>query len=256
MIEALRRTWVRFALAGVAAYLVFLLVNLPASWLGYALERASGGAIALGAPGGTVWKGRGTIAARSGSGFKSLADVEWRCNPLSIFTGALAVTVSGDAPGASLKGNLRLGVRSVRLEKVDATVPLALVEAAVPLVSIWKPEGRVRVVADSLEIGRGSVRGAATVEWAEAGLSGVARVGDYRLQITGAGDRAGLKLSTQRGDLRMNGDGEWRADQPRQIQLRGIANASPARKDLEPLLAMIAGEGQGSSRQFGWMMTL
>jgi len=69
-------------------------------------------------------------------------------------------------------------------------------------------------------------------------------------------EHGAVRFDAPDGDLRMNGDGEWRADQPRQIQLRGIANASPARKDLEPLLAMIAGEGQGSSRQFGWMMTL
>jgi general secretion pathway protein N len=254
MIEALRRTWVRFALAGVAAYLVFLVVNLPASWLGYALERASGGAIGLGAPSGTVWKGRGTLAARSGQGYRALADIEWRCNPLSIFTGALAVTLSGDAPDANLRGNLRLGLRSVRLEKVDASVPVALIEPAVPGAAFVKPEGRVRVVADSLEIGAASVRGAATLEWTEAGMSGLARVGDYRLQITGSGDRAGLRLSTQRGELRLTGSGEWSAAQPRQIQMRGEAEAT--RKDLEPLLVLLAGPGEGSRRQFGWMMTI
>jgi general secretion pathway protein N len=254
MIEALRRTWIRFAVAGVAAYLLFLIVNLPASWLSYALERASGGAVALGNPSGTVWKGRGALAARSGQGYRALADIEWRCNPLSIFTGGLAVTLSGDAPGASLRGNLRLGFRSVRLDKVDASVPVALIEPAVPGSAFVKPEGRVRVVADSLEIGPASVRGAATVEWTEAGMSGLARVGDYRLQITGSGDRAGLKLSTQRGDLRMTGDGEWSAAQPRQIQMRGEAEAT--RKDLEPLLALLAGPGEGSRRQFGWMMTI
>ncbi len=87
-------------------------------------------------------------------------------------------------------------------------------------------------------------------------MSGVARIGDYRLQITGTGERAAVKLATMRGDLRMSGDGEWRAAQPRLVQLRGVVDSSPERKDLEPLLQLLAGEGSGNSRPFGWMLTL
>jgi general secretion pathway protein N len=256
MIAALRRTWVRFALAGLAAYLVFLLATLPAAWLGYALERASGGALALGDARGTVWKGRGALAVRSSSGFRGVADIEWRCNPLSIFSGRLSVALSGTTPGADLKANVGVGLKSVRLQNVEARIPVTLLEQAVPIVSIWKPQGRVRLSADSFEIGPASVRGAATAEWSEAGLSGVARIGDYRLQVTGTGDRAAVKLATLRGDLRINGDGGWSAAQPRVVQLSGVAEASPERKDLEPLLTLLVGGGSGLSRQFGWMMTI
>ncbi|HET7766632.1 MAG TPA: type II secretion system protein N [Burkholderiales bacterium] len=256
MIEALRRTGVRFAILGVAAYLVFLVANLPAAWFGVALERASGGAVALGDARGTVWKGRGSLAVRSAGSFRAVADVEWRCNPLSVFTGRLAVTLSGAAPGVTLKANLGLGLRSVRLEKVDASVPAALVEPAFPAAALVKPDGRVRVSADSFEIGPASVRGAATVEWVDAGMSGIARIGDYRLQITGSGDSAALRLATLRGDLRLNGNGEWRAARPRQVQMRGVAEMTPERKELEPLLVLLAGPGAGNSRPFGWEMTI
>jgi hypothetical protein len=126
----------------------------------------------------------------------------------------------------------------------------------VPIVSIWKPQGRVRLSADSFEVGPASVRGAATAEWSEAGLSGIARIGDYRLQITGNGDRAPVRLSTLRGDLRVNGNGEWSAAQPKVVQISGVAEASPKRKDLEPLLQLLVGGGSGLSRQFGWMIAL
>lgn len=256
MIEALRRTGVRFAVLGVAAYLVFLVANLPAAWFGYALERASGGALALGDARGTVWKGRGALAVRSGAAFRGIADIEWRCNPLSILAGRLSVALSGSAPGASLRANVSLGFGSVRLQNVEASAPVALLEPAIPIAAIAKPEGRLRIAADSLEVGIGSVRGAATVEWADAGLSGVRRVGDYRLQITGSGDRAAIRLATLRGELRVSADGEWRASQPRVVQMRGMAEASPARKDLEPLLQLLAGDGSGPSRQFGWTLTI
>jgi general secretion pathway protein N len=256
MIEALRRTGVRFAILGVAAYLVFLVANLPAAWLGYALERSSGGALALGDARGTVWKGRGALAVRSGGGFRGIADVEWRCNPLSVFAGRLSVAFSGSAPGANLRANVSLGFGSVRLQNVEASVQAASLEQAVPILALWKPRGNVRVSAESFEMGTANVRGAATADWSEAGLMDVARVGDYRLQITGSGDRATIKLSTLRGELRVSGDGEWRASQPRVVQMRGMVDASPARKDLEPLLPLLAAEGSGPSRPFGWMLTI
>jgi general secretion pathway protein N len=247
---------VRFAILGVVAYLVFLVANLPAAWFGYALERSSGGAVALGDSRGTVWKGQGTLAMRSGGSFHSVADIQWRCNPLSIFAGRLSVTLSGEAPGANLRANLGFGLRSVRLQNVEVSGPVALLEPAVPAAAFVKPQGRVRILADSLEIGSASVRGAATVEWSDAGLSGIARIGDYRVQITGSGESATVRLSTLRGDLRMNGNGEWRAAQPRVVQMRGEAVASPERKDLEPLMQLISGEGSGLTRQFVWMMTI
>ena len=256
MIEALRRTGVRFALLGAGAYLVFLIASLPAAWLGVALERSSAGALAIGDPRGTVWKGQGALAVRSGGSFRSIADIEWRCNPLSVFAGRLGIALSGAAPGASLRANVSLGLRSVRLQNVEASAPAALLGPAVPAAALAKPEGRLRVLADSLEIGPASVQGAATVEWAEAGAMGVARLGDYRLQITGSGEQAAIKLATLRGDLRVSGDGEWRASQPKVVQMRGVAEISPDRKDLEPLLQLLAGEGSGPSRPFGWMMTI
>ena len=93
MIAALRRPGVRLAALGVGAYLVFLAVNLPAAWIGFALERVSAGALALGDSGGTVWTGRGVLALRSGAAYARVADIEWRCNPLSVFTGRLNVAL-------------------------------------------------------------------------------------------------------------------------------------------------------------------
>ena len=256
MIEALRRTGVRFALLGAVAYLVFLVATLPASWIDYALERASGGALALGDSRGTIWNGRGTLAVKSADGYRGIGDIQWRSNPLSVFTGKLSIAVSGTASGAELKANVGVGLRSLRAQKLEASLPVVLLEPAIPGAALAKPQGRVRVTADSLEIGPGNVRGAATAEWSEAGMSGIARVGDYRLQITGNGDNAAIRLQTLRGDLRVRADGQWRAAEPRVVRMRGVAETSPGRKDLEPLLTLLAGGGTGSMRQFGWMVDI
>ena len=254
MIAVLRRPWVGLAALGLGAYLIFLLVNLPAAWVGFALERASGGALGLGEPGGTAWKGRGALAVRSGTAYARVAGIEWSCNPLSLFTGRLNVAVSGRDLDTHLRANVSLGAESVRLQDLDANVPAALLESASSAAAFAKPEGSLRVKSESLEIGKASVRGAASAEWIDAGLAGmqVPRLGDYRLQITASGDRADLRLSTLRGELRLTGEGEWRASRPRVVQLRGTAQTAPERKDLEPVLRMMGARGSGVSQSFVW----
>jgi general secretion pathway protein N len=258
MIGPLRRPWVALAALGAGAYLVFLVVNLPAAWVGFALERASGGALALGEPGGTAWKGRGALAVRSGTAYAPVAGIEWSCNPLSLFTGRLNVAVSSRDMDTQLRANLSLGAESVRLQNLEANVPATLLGSASAAAAFAKPEGSLRVKSDSLEIGKASVRGAASAEWIDAGLGGmqVPRLGDYRLQITASGDRADLRLTTLRGDLRLTGDGEWRAARPRVVQLRGTAQVLPERKDLEPVLRMIGARGGGGAQAFSWTLPI
>jgi hypothetical protein len=256
MIGGSRRPGVRLVVLGIGAYLVFLLANLPAAWLGFALERSSRGALVLGEPTGTVWKGSGLLAVRSGGAFRGIADFQWSCNPLSLLTGRLKVALSGLAPESRLRASVSFGARSVRLQDVEADAPAVLLEPAVPAAAFAKPEGRLRVLADSFEIGSASVVGAATVEWLGAGVLQTRGLGDYRLQITGSGERAAVKLTTLRGDLRLAGDGEWRAAQPHIVQLRGMAETAAERKDLEPLLQLLGISGTGPSRPFAWTVPI
>jgi len=253
---AFRRPGVRLAVVGAVAYLVFLLANAPAAWIGFALERSSRGALALGDPAGTVWKGSGLLALRSGAALRGVADLQWSCNPLSVLTGRLSVALSGVAPETRLRARVSVGAGSVRFQDVEASAPAAMLEAALPAAAFAKPDGSVRVLADSVEIGGAGVAGAATVEWLEAGMSGLQRLGDYRLQITGNGERAELKLATLRGDLRLSGAGEWRAAQPRIVQLRGTVETAAERKDLEPLLQLIGITGSGNPQRFAWTVPI
>jgi len=258
MIGALRRPGVRLALLGAGAYLVFLLANLPAAWLGFALERSSGGALALGEPRGTVWKGSGVLALRSGGAYRGLVDIEWRCNPLWVLAGRLNVALSGAWRETRLRARVNLGAGKAALNDLEANLPAAIAESALPAAAFAKPEGQLRVKADSVEWGAASVRGAATVEWLDAGLGGLQapRLGDYRLQIAASGDRADLRLTTLRGDLRLTAGGEWRAAQPRMIQLRGTAQASAERGDLEPFLRAIGVRSIGTPQPFVWTVPI
>ncbi len=256
MTGAFRRPGVRLAVLGIVAYLVFLLANVPAAWVGFALERSSRGGLALGDPAGTLWKGSGLLALRSGGAFRGIADFQWNCNPLSVLTGRLSVALSGIAPETRLRASVSVGAGSLRFKNVEVDAPASLFEPAIPAAAFAKPDGRLRVLADSFEVGGTGLAGAATVEWLEAGMSGLQRLGDYRLQITGNGERAELKLATLRGDLRVSGEGEWRAAQPRIVQLRGTVQAAAGRKDLEPLLEAMGIKGSGIPQPFAWSVPI
>jgi general secretion pathway protein N len=253
-----RRPGVRLGILGIAAYLIFLLVNLPASWAGFLLERASRGALALGDTQGTAWKGSGVLGLQSAGTYRRLADIQWNCNPLGALTGKLNLTLSGTARDAQLRAGVTLSTAGASFRSVDATAPAGMVESVFAAAAFAKPEGRLRLQADSLEVGAGRVRGTATVEWLDAGLGGfqAPRLGDYRLQVTGNGERADLRLATLRGDLRLNGQGEWRAAQPRLLQLRGTAEAAAGRKDLEQLMQVLGVRGAGIPQPFAWSVPL
>ena len=258
MIAFLRRPGARLILVAAAAYLAFLVASLPAAWMGVALERASGGKLVLGEPRGTAWKGQGALALLSLGGYRRLVDLQWRLNPLALVSGRLSFAIAGSAPEARVRANLDFGPGSVTWRNVEAAAPAGAFEQAIPALALAKPEGRVRVQADHLELGKNSLRGAATVEWTGGGLPGLhtPRLGDYRLQITGNGDRADLRLATLRGDLRLNAQGEWRAAQPRALQMRGVAQYPAERKDLEALLPLLGVRGSGTSRPFLWTVPI
>jgi len=253
-----RRPGLGLAALGIGAYLVFLLVNLPAAWLGLALERASGGALGLGEPAGTVWKGAGVLGLRSGGAYRRIADLEWNANPLGVFAGRLNVALTGVGRELQVRANVNLGAAGASFQNVEASAPAGILEPVLPMVAFAKPDGKLRVQADSIEVGEVWARGVATFEWLDAGLAGLQapRLGDYRLQITANGERAELKLATLRGDLRLNGQGEWQAAQPRMVQLRGTAEIAGERKDLEPLLDAMRLRRSGMPQPFAWTVPI
>ena len=93
------------------------------------------------------------------------------------------------------------------------------------------------------------VEGAAALEWLNAGsgLSSVQPLGDYRLEIAGAGKNTNLKLTTLRGDLEFTGQGQWQP-QTGQIQINGSAAPRARASELGSLLNLIGVDQGGGKR--------
>ena len=237
---------------GIFVYLAGLFAFVPAGWIAPIFERATGGAAILGDSSGTLWHGKAALAVRSGGLYQRLANIEWRCNPLWLVTGRAHFTITGSAPDTDISAAISAGTSGVRIDDLKAVASASVVESVLPALGFVGPEGRLRVHATGLEITRMTVRGAATVEWENAGLRKWqwSDLGDYRIDATGAGDRADFKLTTLRGDLLLSGDGVWRPAQPDALQLKGIAENPNGRKDLELLLRMISGGATGPRQSF------
>jgi general secretion pathway protein N len=199
---------VAYALLGVAAFAVFLIVRAPAPLISTALERASHGAITIGAATGTVWRGSGQLVARQTPQAPVLIGrVTWTVNPLWFFAGkiGLGVTVSGG--DADIAGHIRAGFSSVILQGVKGVFPARLVPVLYAPAELLGPDGRVEISAPDLRWSRKSgITGAAEIHWRDAvsSLTTVRPLGDYRLSLEEGG---ALKLDTLRGDLRLTGHG-------------------------------------------------
>lgn len=106
------KAWLRFTLLGLAAYLLFLVVMVPAaqivSWLSPAV-----GNVRISGLSGTLWSGEALVVEAGGLGLQNL---EWQLRPMALFTGVLEFALTARLgnervhahAGVNLLGNKRL----------------------------------------------------------------------------------------------------------------------------------------------------
>lgn len=216
------RRWLLPAMLGLAAYLISLVILLPASFV---WERI--GARGLVPPGvavqgvsGTVWSG---AASRAGlPGPVTLSDATWRFDPGALLSGRLGWTLKATLAGGPVEGRVAFGPGSLRVSDARADLP------ASPLVTPFMRfpaviEGRLLLDVQRLILDRdGRVRDAEGVlGWldAGAGLPEAVPLGDLRAQVAATQDGAlRLDVGDQGGPLVAQGvvemavDGRYRVE--------------------------------------------
>ena len=226
---------------GAVAYLISLVVTLPASLIAPRVEGWTQGTVALAQPSGSVFDGSATVRLRVPNLAPITIDrVQWNWHALALFRGQLAVGVQ--ARTAGLSGNLTV-VRSPlewHLRDVAIDSSASGLASFHSLLGSWNPTGRLALRVPSLRIDRAGFNGNGSVEWADAGLSisAVQPLGTWRLTLAGDGGPAKLTLATQRGPLSLTGNGTLST--AGKAAFAGEAKAEPGREaDLGPLLANI-----------------
>jgi len=213
------RTFGLFVL-GVVAWLVFLVVQVPASY-----------ALAHGAPPpgvtfddvhGTLWHGDARATLRNGGAMIVVDRLAWDFRPLRLFAGRLAYDIEARSPGLEAHGRVEHGFGGFTADHVSARADATLVPVLFPLAAAWQPKGTVTVEAPQLAWNEREITGAARAEWtgAQAAMPQPRALGNYRAELQGSGGPAKLTVRTLSGDYAVRATGTVT---PQRIELRGQA---------------------------------
>ncbi|MBI5660290.1 MAG: type II secretion system protein N [Nitrosomonadales bacterium] len=228
----------------VFAFLLTLLATAPASLLDLCLQYASGGRLVLANAGGTVWDGSAIPALRPRNGpVLALPPLRWEIAVLPLFGGTIRSRLQWGAPPSAPAMDAILSFDRAELHRAQLVLPARIVEEISPMLKPAQFRGQLRMQSEKLIITGRGVEGSATVDWLLAGsaLSSVDPLGNYRLALSGAGERIRIGLSTASGKLLLEGQGNWSAT--RGLEFRGRAQASPEnRDDLAELLRNLGPE--------------
>ena len=228
------------AALGVAAYLVFLVFTMPASFIAARARAAAPGKIEMNEARGSLWSGQARARIAAAGGHLIFDRIEWRFLPARLMAGRIAFDVHAVGHGITGHGQLaraftRWEVRDLAATgEVESLIPLA------PLIATWRPEGTLAIAAPSVDWDDNDARGNLTAEWRDAAvsLSEVRPLGTYRLDARAEGGPAKLTLATVDGPLRISGQGTFTP--PSQLALSGEARGDgPKARSLETLLDLM-----------------
>jgi general secretion pathway protein N len=229
---------VLLALMFGSVFFVGLFAFAPASLMGYALERASGGMLSLAQTTGSLWQGSGVALLRQNTRYQTLGSYRWH---LQLFSAALQVQAGESAP-MTVRYTPFSGRISV--ESLHLTLPASIMEIAAPQLGPYQLQGTLEAHSDHLTLDTAGLNGEVSVDWAHAasGLSEIRPLGDYRILLQGNGAAVDGQLSTLSGKLQLSGTGRF--DRASGLHINGTAQAAPgaAAAELNELLHHIGPE--------------
>lgn len=240
----------RYAVLGIAAYLVFLLASAPAS-VAVAKLRIEG--LELHDVRGSIWSGAARAVVRVPASSIPLDEVRWRFAPARLLAGRISYDVQAGASNLNAAAEIARGFRGVEIRNLGATSDASLLGSLAPLLATWRPQGQMKLEAALLSWDEREVRGDARAEWRGAVLSfpDARALGTYVATLKGDGGPAKLTLATPEGTLRLAGEGSF--SPPGRFSLRGEARAEPAAAaQLEPLLNLLGPPRADGARSFDW----
>jgi general secretion pathway protein N len=233
-----------------AAFLVTLIVRLPAAWAARLLPAA----VQCQGPDGTLWQGS-CAALRTTD--VSLTDVHWVLQPLALLSGRLALELQSDDARAS--GNARVMVRiggDLDVESLHARLPLA--GGLTPLPPGWNGELSLAIDQASVRAHRlTALKGTITAEGLRRERPAL-DLGSFELTFPGTPAPAAPMIGTLRdlggplslqGQLRLAPDGAY--------ELAGtLAARDRSNTDLQQLLQMLGPPDAAGAHAFSIAGTL
>lgn len=234
-----------------------LLLFAPARWAAQALNTASDGRLQLVNTRGTVWAGQADLLLTGGAGSRTETalpqGLRWRLRP-AWAEGQPAVQLHLNAPCCTPQA-LTLTVlpglqgAQLRLAAFQSQWPTGLLVGLGTPWNTLRLEGQLGLRSPGLDVqwqaGRTQLQGALTIEALDMAsrLSTLRPLGSYRIELQApAADSATVALQTLRGELQLQGSGQWVDGR---LRFRGEAQAAPGREAALTNLLNIIGRRQG-----------
>ncbi|MBA4261912.1 MAG: general secretion pathway protein GspN [Comamonadaceae bacterium] len=251
---ATRLAWLCAPLGLVMALLLFA----PARWLAQALDGASAGRFQLVNTRGTVWNGQADLLLTGGAGSRTQTalpqGLRWRLRP-AWREGQPAVRLELTAPCCTpepLAFTVLPGLQGGRLllASFQSQWPTGLLVGLGTPWNTLRLDGRLVLQSPGLDVrwqaGRTRVQGTLVIEALDMAsrLSTLRPLGSYRIDLqapTGT-ESATVALQTLRGELQLQGNGQWVGGR---LRFRGEAQATPGHEEALANLLNIIGRRQG-----------
>ncbi len=245
---------VSLAVLGVAAFVVFLAVGVPASFVAARIAAATNGVVNLTDTQGTIWEGSGRAVIATPHALPVVIDnVSWRFNPARLIAAEMSFALRFTLANAAGEVEAARGFAGWKARSLAVKGEAGSLVSLVPLVATWQPGGEVTLTALVLAWDGNALAGEAQLEWRQAStsLSPVKPLGTYRAVVTATGGPAKVLVSTTEGALRITGEGS--IESPSRWRFSGEARAEPAQAGaLEPLLGLMGPKRADGAAGLEW----
>ena len=237
----------RFLFAGSVLFSALLIAGfilMPASWLDFALQRASHGVVGLGNPTGRIWKGSGTVQAiLPGGQVHVLGRVRWDLALSELFLARVHAKVYSDDSDRS-RLEIRISRAGIELENVQFDFPAGLLGAFSPTLREAALSGKITVRARAFGWSKDEMHGSAEATWGDAssGRVRISPLGTYVIRLNGGVHGLDCAISTLSSSaLKLGGNCRWPKNEALQMQLTAEPVESQ-RQELTPLLRIFGRE--------------
>jgi len=113
-----------YGVFGLVFYLLFLIIQMPASWFAWGLNYYSHNTVRLDPLSGSLWHGKGRLVIYYPQTVPhDFGNAEWRINPLWLITGRAQVGLQTNKQDMKVKTTFSLGKGTMALKDTDATFP-------------------------------------------------------------------------------------------------------------------------------------
>lgn len=240
------RPFLRYGLAGLAAFVLFLIVLAPAARVYPVVAKQRPLPVHLYALGGTVWHGHADVAT---AGDLRLEDFSWWIRPFALALGRLETRLAFELAGHRLQGTVgrRLG-GPVYLHDVSARLPLSQIEPLFTRAAMGL-EGEIALELDEAEVVDHAIsvlRGRFTVSNAAVGAPLNLPLGSYTMDLTSEAGTVRGVLRDGGGPLRLEGVVTLKPDGSYQLTAQFTARDA-RRPELIQALNMVGTPGPGGT---------